>query len=184
MRLNEITIEVTQQCPNRCIYCSSLSDIEKEEQLDYATICHIVDDAKELGAKSVSLSGGEPFMREDIARVVNYINSNGMEVRLYTSGIYFVNGHYTSIPKQILETVSDKLSCLIFNYESDDKRLYASIMGTEPDNFALLDETIKCAISLGISVETHFVPMHCNYRQIPHILAKLYEMGVGKIALA
>ena len=45
MSLNEITIEVTQQCPNRCIYCSSLSDMEKTESLGYATILQVVDDA-------------------------------------------------------------------------------------------------------------------------------------------
>lgn len=72
MNLNEITIEVTQQCPNRCIYCSSLSDLEKTERLDLETICKVVDDAKELGAKSVSLSGGEPFLREDIVEIVKY----------------------------------------------------------------------------------------------------------------
>lgn len=56
MSLNEITIEVTQQCSNRCIYCSSLSDMEKTESLDYATIIQVVDDAITLGAKTISLS--------------------------------------------------------------------------------------------------------------------------------
>ena len=62
MSLNEITIELTQQCPNHCIYCSSLSNMEKNECLDYAAIIRVVDDAVILGAKTVSLSGGEPFL--------------------------------------------------------------------------------------------------------------------------
>ena len=88
MSLNEITIEVTQQCPNRCIYCSSLSDMEKTERLDYATIIQVVDDAITLGAKTVSLSGGEPSLREDIAEIVDYIQCKGLKLRLYSSGIY------------------------------------------------------------------------------------------------
>ena len=181
MKLNEITIEVTQQCPNRCIYCSSLSEIEKTEALDFDTICKVADDAKALGATSVSLSGGEPFLREDKAKIVDYIYAQGLKVRIYSSGIYY-NGQYTTIPATLLESVKDKIDALIFNYESIDAELYATIMGTKPENLSLLNETIKTAIALGIPVEAHLVPMHCNYRQIPEVISKLYSMGVKNVS--
>ena len=182
MSLNEITIEVTQQCPNRCIYCSSLSDMEKIERLDSATIFQVVDDAVALGAKTVSLSGGEPFLREDIVEIVDYILGKGLKVRLYSSGIYSDVDSYSSIPTMLLEAVKGKLDALIFNYEAIDAELYATIMGTEAANLALLDETINSAISLGIPVEAHMVPMHCNYRQIPDVLSKLYTLGVSNVS--
>lgn len=182
MKLNEITIEVTQQCPNRCIYCSSLSDMEKTEALDFDTICKVADDAKALGAASVSLSGGEPFLREDIAEIVEYIHAQGLKVRIYSSGIWYSDGQYTSIPSTMLESVKDKIDALIFNYETIDANLYATIMGTKPENLALLDETIKTAIALGIPVEAHLVPMHCNYKQIPAVVSKLYSMGVKNVS--
>lgn len=183
MSLNEITIEVTQQCPNRCIYCSSLSDMEKTDCLDYAAIIQVVDDAVTLGAKTVSLSGGEPFLREDIVEIVDYILDKGLRVRLYSSGIYSDGNSYSSIPTTLLEAVKDKIDALIFNYEAVDAELYATIMGTEAANLALLDETIHRAITLGIPVEAHLVPMHCNYRQIPDVLSKLYSMGVKNVSL-
>lgn len=182
MSLNEITIEVTQQCPNRCIYCSSLSDMEKTERLDCATIFQVVEDAVALGAKTVSLSGGEPFLRKDIVEIVDYILGKGLKVRLYSSGIYCECESYSSIPTPLLEAVKGKLDALIFNYEAIDAELYASIMGTEADNLALLDETINRAIALGIPVEAHLVPMHCNFRQIPDVLSKLYSMGVSNVS--
>lgn len=182
MSLNEITIEVTQQCPNRCIYCSSLSDMEKTESLDYATILQVVDDAVALGAKTVSLSGGEPFLREDIAEIVEYIKGKGLKVRLYSSGIYSDGNSYSSIPTTLLEAVKGKLDALIFNYEAVDAELYAIVMGTEAANLAMLDETIHRAIALGIPVEAHLVPMHCNFRQIPDVLSKLYSMGVSNVS--
>lgn len=182
MSLNEITIEVTQQCPNRCIYCSSLSDMEKTECLDYAAIIRVVDDAVTLGAKTVSLSGGEPFLREDIAEIVDYIQCKGLKLRLYSSGIYSDGDSYSSIPTTLLEAVRGKLDALIFNYEAIDAELYATIMGTEAVNLALLDETIHRAIALGIPVEAHLVPMHCNFRQIPDVLSKLYSMGVSNVS--
>ena len=183
MSLNEITIEVTQQCPNRCIYCSSLSDMEKTDCLDYAAIIQVVDDAVTLGAKTVSLSGGEPFLREDIVEIVEYMQEKDLKVRLYSSGIYSDGDSYSSIPTMLLEAVKGKIDALIFNYEAVDAELYATIMGTEAANLALLDETIHRAITLGIPVEAHLVPMHCNYRQIPDVLSKLYSMGVKNVSL-
>lgn len=182
MKLKEITIEVTQQCPNQCIYCSSLSDMEKTEALPFDTICKVVDDAKALGAASVSLSGGEPFLREDIAEIVEYIHGKGLKVRIYSSGIHCQDGQYTTIPATLLEAVKDKIDALIFNYETIDPKLYATIMGTEPGNLVLLDETIKTAITLGMPVEAHLVPMHCNYMQIPEVVSKLYSMGVKNVS--
>lgn len=183
MMLNEITIEVTQQCPNKCIYCSSLSDMEKTEALSFETICKVVDDAKTLGAKSVSLSGGEPFLREDIIEIVNYIHKRGMEVRLYSCGVYNDGLVFNSMPHMLLESIKEKITALIFNYETINPELYATIMGTKATNLALLDKTIVDAIALGIHVEAHLVPMHCNYKQITAVLSKLYSMGVSNVSI-
>ena len=67
----------------------------KTECLDYATITRVVDDAVALGAKTVSLSGGEPFLREDIVEIVEYIQYKDLKARLYSSGIYNDGGGYT-----------------------------------------------------------------------------------------
>lgn len=180
--LFEVTIEVLQRCPNKCIYCSSWSNLNKEESLDFDTICGIVDDAAELGAKLINLSGGEPLLRPDILDIINYIKSKGMKIRLYTSGIYYDKG-YKSIPTALLESISRKVDTLIFNYETARPELYAMIMGTAPENLNLLENTIKNAIELGISVEAHLVPMKCNFRLVPQILERIYTLGVSKVSL-
>ena len=181
-KLFEVTIEVTQQCPNRCIYCSSLSSPDKTGALDFDTICQCIDDAASLGAKLINLSGGEPMLRPDITQIAEYIHNKGLKIRLYCSGIYY-DGSYHSLPVDLLESIKNKVDILIFNYESCRPELYSKILGTTPDNLALLEESIKNAIHLGISVEAHLVPMKCNYRQIPEILTKLYSMGVTNISL-
>ncbi len=182
MKLKDITIEVTQQCPNHCIYCSSLSDIERTEALDFETICNVVREAKILGVKSVNISGGEPFLRADIVEIVDFIHAHGIGVRVYSSGIFYSNGHYSSISIELLESVKEKIDALIFNYEAIDIELYATIMGTESTNLALLEETIKTAIALNIPVEAHLIPMHCNYQEIPRVINKLFSMGVNIVS--
>ena len=182
INLFEVTIEVTQQCPNRCIYCSSLSGMDKSEALDYETICGIVDDAAALGAKQINISGGEPLIRQDIADILAYTHSKGLMVRLYSSGICF-DGTYKSVPKDLLESIKDNVDCIIFNYESSTPELYAKIMGTVPENLYLLEDTIRTSLSLGITVETHIVPMRCNFKQIPDTVERLYSMGVSNVSV-
>lgn len=181
-KLFEVTIEVTQQCPNKCIYCSSMSSPDKIGALDFNTICQCVDDAAYLGAKLINLSGGEPMLRPDIAQIADYIHNKGLKIRLYCSGIYY-DGSYRTMPIELLESIKGKVDNLIFNYESCSPQLYSKIMGTPPGNLALLEDTIKNAIQLGITVEAHLVPMKCNFRQIPETLTKLYSLGVTNISL-
>lgn len=182
MKLNEITLEVTQQCPNHCIYCSSLSDMSKTGQLEYVTLIKVIDDAALLGAKSVSLSGGEPFLRKDIVEIVNHIYAKGLKVLIYSSGIYSGDNSCIAIPKSILSSLQGKLDALIFNYETIHPELYSAIMGNKPSDMQLLDETITTAVGLDIPVEIHLVPMRCNFKQIPEVLDKVYAMGVKKVS--
>lgn len=180
--LFEVTIEVLQRCPNKCICCSSWSSLDKTEALDFDTICGIVDDAVELGAEQINVSGGEPFLRTDIISIIDYIKSKGLKIRLYTSGIYYSQGFH-SIPDTLLEAIAGKVDTLIFNYETAISNLYAKIMGTVPGNLLLIEETIKTATNLGITVEAHLVPMKCNYREIPQTLERAYSLGVSKVSL-
>lgn len=179
--LFEVTIEITQKCPNQCIYCSSWSSIEKIDMLDYDLICRIVDDAEALGAKLINVSGGEPLLHPSIVPILRYIKSKGLNVRLYSSGIYYDDG-YCSMPYSLLDYIKNDVDTLIFNYEADSPELYARIMGSVPENLAILDETVKRAISLGINVEAHIVPMKCNFKQISSTVEKLYSLGVSNVS--
>ena len=182
MSLFEVTIEVTQQCPNRCIYCSSWSSPRKTDALDFETICEVVDDASELGAKLINLSGGEPLSRQDIVSIADHIHGKGLKIRLYSSGLCY-DGTYSTIPVSLLELLKGKIDYIIFNYESTQPDLYGSIMGTTADNLPLLEKTIRNTVSIGIPVEAHLVPMRCNFRLIPQTLEKLFSIGVEKVSL-
>lgn len=183
MTLHEITIEVTQRCPNKCIYCSSLSDATKTQYLDYETICRVVDDAKSLGAKSVSLSGGEPFLHSDIVKIAEYINLRGMTCLLYSSGIVLSkDGTPASVPADTLESIKGKVSKLIVNIEAADETTYNHIMGTSFGGFELMQDSVRKAIKAGITVEAHVVPMKLNIQQLPKIMALCDQLGVSRVS--
>ena len=183
MTLHEITIEMTQRCPNRCIYCSSLSDITKTQYLDFDTICRVVDDAKSLGAKSVSLSGGEPFLHPEIIKIAEFIHAQGLQCLLYSSGIMLsMEGKPVSVNAKILEAIKEYITKLIVNIEAADERLYNNIMGTSFDGFTLMQKTIRNAVALGVTVEAHMVPMKINYQHIPDVVSLCVDLGVSQFS--
>lgn len=145
-------------------------------------IQQVVRDAAELGAKTICLSGGEPFLHPQIVDIVECIAELGVKCVIYTSGIYFDGITYQCIPDALLDRIKDGVDKLIINYETSDAETYDTIMGTHVEGYKLMRQTINSAIKEGITVEAHVVPMKINYRQIPAIIAQCCELGVSRIS--
>ena len=182
MKLREITIELTQQCPNSCLYCSSLSSPSKKTFLQVEQIEKAIDDAVELGTRSISLSGGEPFLYSGFLRIINYIYKKGVECYVYTSGITISDGKPISIPVENLESIKGKVTKLIVNIEAADEVTYNMIMGTDFGGFQLMQTTVRDAISIGLNVEAHVVPMKLNFQQLPQIIALCAELSISRVS--
>lgn len=181
-KLNELAIEIIQQCPNCCIHCSSYSDLCKANVMPVEKVKEVINDAKDLGAKLICISGGEPFLHEGLKEIVDYIKSKDLECNIYSSGIFYDGGKYSCIPMSLLEGIANSVTKLIVNYETADSVTYDKIMGTSCDGLSMLEETITSAISLGITVEAHFVPMAINYRHINSVVSRCEELGVKKVS--
>lgn len=84
----QITIEITNRCTARCIFCKrwkiDAEDIKKE--LKTAEWKKIIRDCKKVGTEIVSFSGGEPFLREDILELIDETKKHGLKVHINTNG--------------------------------------------------------------------------------------------------
>ena len=71
-RINYMRISVTDRCDLRCVYCSDRSapPLPYEDVLRYEEIERIVTAAARLGVTKLRLTGGEPLVRADLARLV------------------------------------------------------------------------------------------------------------------
>ena len=182
MPLNEITLELTQRCPNRCIHCSSLSCPEAMTCLPLEIVKEVIDDAKELGAGTICISGGEPFLYQELLEVVDYIHGHGLQTYIYSSGVTYVDGKPSSVPLSMLQALVGKIEKLIVNVEAADSKTYDEIMGTSFGGFEMMKQTIQTAVGMGIVVEAHMVPMKINYKLIPEVIALCKMLGVSRIS--
>ena len=182
--LNEISIEILQRCPNRCIYCSSHSNPQAANVISFEVIKMVIDDAKALGCKTVCLSGGEPFLHPQILEIITYIAKQHLLCYVYTSGIYMNdNAIYSSLPNEYIEAIRGMVNKIIFNVEADMSKLYDQIMGTDVEGFEVMKQSIRDCVSSGLTVEAHVVPMQANFRHLKSIFDMCYQLGVAKVSI-
>lgn len=181
MQLKEISIEIIRKCPNNCVHCSSCSAINQTEIISYEKFCEVINDAAKLGLKTLCFSGGEPLLHPDFCRMIDYVYSFGIDIYIYTSGIYYNNMKFLSIPKDMLIHMKNKVKKLIFNVEASNDSTYDKIMGTH-GNFSILKDSIINAVKFGITCEAHFVPMKYNYNEIENTIDLCQKLGIDKIS--
>ena len=84
------SLELTFRCNNRCVHCyvnKAVNDMaEKEKELDYTEICHLLDDLAENGVLWILFTGGEPLIREDFTDIYLYAKKRGFLITVFTNG--------------------------------------------------------------------------------------------------
>jgi MoaA/NifB/PqqE/SkfB family radical SAM enzyme len=142
----------------------------------------VVTDAARLGARTICISGGEPFLHPRIVDMIGFVKSLGLQSYVYTGGIIFdARNNKVSLDRDILQAIPGKVTKLIFNVEAADLETYNSIMGTE-DCFEKMKQSILDANSFSITTEAHFVPMKLNMNEIEKTVVLCKELGVSKIS--
>ncbi len=86
-RVRMLYLEVTHRCNARCISCYTGAGREKDDVLTPDEKKSVVRQAKQMGARTVSLSGsGEPLLYPHIFELVDFIRLQDMQVVMFTNG--------------------------------------------------------------------------------------------------
>jgi GTP 3',8-cyclase len=75
-RIEYLRVSVTDKCNLRCVYCmpeEGLPWLRREQILSYEEIAAVIRTMAGMGLTRVRLTGGEPLVRRDLARLVRLI---------------------------------------------------------------------------------------------------------------
>ena len=91
-RIEYLRISVTDRCNFRCVYCmpqAGLAWLPKADILSYEEITDVVRQLAPLGLRRLRITGGEPTIRPDLARLVTMLRAiPGIEdIALSTNGV-------------------------------------------------------------------------------------------------
>lgn len=77
---------ITARCNLTCQQCNIIYANSDVRECTIDEIQRIADNFAELGVAMVLLTGGEPFVREDLPEIVHAFESRGVHVRMQTNG--------------------------------------------------------------------------------------------------
>lgn len=187
MQMSEVGIEVSHRCSLECMFCSSSAGEASElGELSVDEISGLITDARELGARVLSISGGEPLIYEPIMEVLSLARERGLRLLLYTCGVIFdEHGERASVSSATWEAVKDASGddnlTVIFDFQGPEAQLVDRLMGYE-GAFESLTASIRNAVAAGLPCECHMVPMKPNYELIPKTARLAESLGLKKMS--
>lgn len=180
--MRELTIELTNKCPNMCKFCSSNGSPHGKDSLEITTVVDIIMKAKAANVTDIYISGGEPFTYKfrDLQMICNLIHTCGMRVILYTSGIMFNRiKRRVSIPESYFKKLKPNVDRFVFDLQTANLRAHKFIMGT--DTFDKVCKSIQRATKAGCVVETNIIPNICNCDNVIDYIDLCIYLGISRI---
>ncbi len=163
-----LAIEITKNCNLRCVHCYLPAGDAADGELTTEEIKDLIKSAKELGAKSVSIGGGEPLMRSDCIELIKYALSLDLMVALGTNG--------TLIDDEIAETLSKLHIKIQISLDGVRKETHDHIRGNDSFDSTVrgLDKLIERG--MGKDIVIAFTPTRINVEDVPELI----EFALGK----
>lgn len=151
--LNYLRLAVTDRCNLRCFYCmpeEGIKYLPKKELLSFEEIERIVSLMAEMGITKIRLTGGEPFVRNDIMKLIRKIKSiPGIEtIHLTTNGV--LTAKHVNELKGLIASVNLSLDTL-------DRDRFKKI--TFRDEFDSVLETFHALVKSSIPLKINAVVM-------------------------
>jgi len=165
-----VDFEITDKCSYNCFFCEA--DIPNKSGIQLLTTeeCFLIlDKLANAGVFYVFLTGGEPFLRDDLPEIVKHCLDIGLDPCISTNGFY--------LPQSVVQKL----------YSVGLKHIQVSIHGPEgihdsivgiPNSFHTVLNNLKKLLSIGFSVEIACVGLRENFAFIPKLMEQVALMGV------
>lgn len=154
-----LQMDITQACTERCRHCYVPE--YNPLFLPFEKICRVVDEFREMGGLSITLSGGECMMHPDFEKIVRYIRSKDCIVAIL-SNLTLCNDEKITVLKEADATVQVSLYSMMPSVHDAVTRRKGSWRETTDAIMRLRLADIPVRISCPC--------MQINYRDYPAVI--------------
>jgi radical SAM protein with 4Fe4S-binding SPASM domain len=156
-------IDLTYRCNNNCRHCwlrIPSGDPKGQTELRTDEIKALVDEAREMGCRRWSISGGEPMLRPDFAEIFDYITSHSVSYSLNTNG--------TLITPEIADLMKRKGSKMVALYGATAE--VHDHITRNPGSFLATMRGFDILREAGVGFTVQLIPMRDNYHQFAEMV--------------
>jgi AdoMet-dependent heme synthase len=95
-----VWFELTRECNLPCRHCYISAGRQRSHELSTSEVYKALEQLKDKGVFALVLVGGEPFLRPDLAAIVNYAHELGFVISIVTNGTKLTQEVIESLPRE------------------------------------------------------------------------------------
>jgi len=172
---DRLILNLTSLCNSNCLYCE-VKKLDNSQDLSRERILKLIDEAKDLGVKTIYLSGGEPFLHPDFWEIIAYIKSKGLKLQGVTNGLIL-----SRLSADKLQLISDSYNKLQISLDSYKPEVHDYLRGGQ-GFWQLTSEAIrKLTQYKKIQIVVNTVISQNNIADLPQFVEYCASLGVKNI---
>ncbi len=165
--------EVTSRCNMKCKHCCSNASLSSD--CDSFNLSEdILDEIMNSGIKDFYISGGEPFIEQNLMNFLKYLKKNNKRVNVATNGYLFTE-------KLIKDLSEIKINLLHLSLDGHKASIYNHLRGG--DFFDKVVENIKILVKYGIPVRLGCIIWKKNEKYLEKMVNFCISLGVQELRL-
>lgn len=156
--------EITMQCNMKCIHCGTGATLDKrKKELTPEEALDLIGQISDLGAKKVTLSGGEPLLRKDWPILAEEVLKRKMTCGIISNGLL--------VDEKVIEILLDlsKKGKIFIAFSVDGSEAVHNYIRQNPFSFQKLKNALDLTAknNFGVAIITQVNKM--NFEELPKI---------------
>jgi MoaA/NifB/PqqE/SkfB family radical SAM enzyme len=176
-RLHFLWLEITEKCNLQCIHCYAGSGPHGrlEGDMHLNDWLRVLDEAYELGCRSIQFIGGEPTLHPHFKEILRYAGKKSFDsIEVFTNG--------TRISSDLIGCAKEYPVRLATSFYASDFHVHDAITLSN-GSWNRTVNGIRKAVDSNIPLRVGIIAMEKNLDQIEQAIAFLKSLGVSQIGV-
>jgi len=171
-----IILHIADSCIRNCLYCNvQKRPSNKKTAMTTGQLLNVIDQAAEMGVLTMSIAGGEPFIRDDIPELIEWIYRNNMKCSFSTKALIS--------PEMAVRLKNAGIRHAQVSIDAPDEKI-ADFLAGSVGFYKDAVGSIKNLRQAGIQVRTNSMITPFNVKMVDELVELLVSLGVCYIAMS
>lgn len=166
-------IDITPRCNSKCLYCLSSDLMSHSEEMTTNQIIDAIKKAYDLEMYSLTISGGEPFLRDDLFEILDFVNKYGVTTWIFSNGMLITE----DIAKKLGSYKNVNIQISLDSSKSNNHDFQRGGKGF----FKKTEAGIKNLIKYGKTPTIATILTPYNFDDLEDTTEYLYKLGINSI---
>jgi radical SAM protein with 4Fe4S-binding SPASM domain len=175
--LNYTYLEITKRCNFSCIHCYAKcptinKSLSYKKEMDIKEYYNLIDTLDDMGVMFIHITGGEPFIRDDIFDLLSYIASKNIGFSILTNGSLLNEKKINKLKKLLPRSI-------LISFDSNNKTIFEEIRGKNNYDKVLknIEKCIEKKLRIRVSAVL-FEGINNSYNQLKSHFIFLKNKGL------